>query len=176
MRILKIIGNCLFGLIVIVLLTVIFFTFINRNEDIPKIGNYSLLQVDGNSMLPSIKDGDLIAIDRRSKEIYEVGDVVSFKMDDGAIITHQIIKVSEVNGSYHYFTKGINNNYQDNDYIEIKQIIGEYKGFRIPALGYIVGFGSTKIGYLLLVIIPLGGVLVMVMWELFKEVKKRGEY
>ena len=33
-----------------------------------------------------------------------------------------IVKVEEENGSYRYFTKGVNNSYQDNDYIEIKQI------------------------------------------------------
>lgn len=176
MKIIKVIGNCLFGLIAISLLVILFFTFVNRGNDVPKIGNYSVLEVEGTSMYPTIKNGDLIAIDRRVKEKYEVGDIVSFFIEDGSIITHEIIKVDDTTQTVRYYTKGENNNYQDNDYIEITHIIGEYKGFRIPFLGYVVGFGSTPIGYTLLVIFPLGVIVVLIVKELLKEMsKKRGE-
>lgn len=176
MKFIKFIGNCLFGFVVILDLLLLFFAFINRREEIPKIGSYSLLEVKGSSMYPSIKNGDLIAIDRSNKDKYEVGNVVSFIMEDGAIFTHEIIKVEDVNDNYKYFTKGINNTYQDNDYIEIKQIIGEYKGFRIPLLGYVVGFANTGLGYVLLIIIPLGLIFILALKELLKEIrKKRGE-
>lgn len=175
MKVLKIIGNCLFGFVSIVLLFLLFLGFANKDEDVSKIGNYSLLHVQGTSMKPSIKNGDLIVIDRRSKDKYEVGDVVSFRMSDGTIITHEIVKV-EIDDEYRYFTKGTNNNYQDNDYVQIKQIIGEYKGIRVPLLGYVVGFANSGIGYWLLIVVPLGLVLVCVTRELIKEVlKKKGE-
>lgn len=176
MKVIKVIGNCLFGFIAISLLIILFFTFVNRGNDIPRIGNYSVLEVEGTSMHPTIKNGDLIAIDRRVKEKYEVGDIVSFVIEDGSIITHEIIKVDDTIQNVRYYTKGENNNYQDNDYIEIKHIIGEYKGFRIPLLGYVVGFGSTPIGYTLLVIFPLGVMVTLIVKELLKEIsKKRGE-
>ena len=176
MKVIKVIGNCLFGLIAISLLIILFFTFINGGNDIPKIGNYSILEVEGTSMHPSIKNGDLIAIDRRIKEKYEVGNVVTFITDDGSVITHEIIRVDDSTETVRYYTKGENNNYQDNDYIEIKHIIGEYKGFRIPLLGYVIGFGSTPFGYVLLVILPLGFISYLVAKELLKEIsKKRGE-
>ena len=176
MKVIKVIGNCLFGFIAISLLVILFFTFINRGNDIPKIGNYSILEVEGTSMYPSIKNGDLIAIDRRVKEKYEVGNVVTFITDDGSIITHEIIRIDDSSKIVRYYTKGENNNYQDNDYIEIKHIIGEYKGFRIPLLGYVIGFGSTTVGYVLLVILPLGFISYLVVKELLKEIsKKRGE-
>ena len=147
-----------------------------RLKDINKIGNYSLLQVEGDSMYPLIKNGDLIAIDRRVNNKYNVGDVVSFIADEqGTIITHKIVEIKEDDQGYHYFTRGVNNNYQDNDYIEIKQIIGEYKGFRIPLLGYVIRFSNTIIGYSLLVILPLGVLFVLIVKELLKEILKRGE-
>ena len=173
MRFLKIIGNCLFGFIAISLLLLLFFSFMDKKNDIPKIGNYSLLEVKGTSMDPKIKNGDLIFIDREKKDKYEVGNIVSFISDDGSVITHKIVKVEEENGSYRYFTKGVNNSYQDNDYIEIKQIIGEYKNVRIPLLGYVVGFASKGIGYILLVILPLALIFIYVMVELFKEISKK---
>jgi len=176
MKILKIIGNYLFGFVAILLLLVLFFTFINKDDTVAKIGNYSFLQVEGNSMYPSIKNGDLIVIDRRIKSKYEVGDIVSFISNDGSIITHEIIEIKESNGNYSYFTKGENNNYQDNDHREIKQIIGEYEGVRIPLLGYVVRFGSSTVGYILLVIVPLLLIFIYAASELYKEFfKKRGE-
>ena len=127
-------------------------------------------------MYPIIKNGDLIAIDRSEKEKYDVGNIVSFVSEDGSIITHEIIRIDDSTETIRYYTKGENNNYQDNDYIEIKHIIGEYKGFRIPLLGYVIGFGSTPVGYVLLVILPLGFVSFLVVKELLKEIsKKRGE-
>lgn len=176
MKTFKLICNCLLGFIIVVLLLILFFTFINRGNDIPKIGNYSLLEVKGTSMNPDIKNGDLIVIDRRVKNNYEIGDIVSFRVEDGSIITHKIIEIEKKNGINKYFTKGVNNNYQDNDYIEIKQIIGEYKNIRIPLIGYVIGFANTRLGYILLVIIPMGLLFVLAMRELLKEVlKKRGE-
>jgi len=172
----KIVGNCLFGFIAISLLLLLFFSFVNKENGIPRIGNYSLLEVKGTSMDPKIKNGDLIFISREKKDKYEEGNIVSFISDDGSIITHKIVKVEEKNGNYRYFTRGINNSYQDNDYIEIKQIIGEYKNVRIPLLGYVVGFASNGIGYILLVILPLALVFIYAMIELFKEIsKKRGD-
>ena len=88
----------------------------------------------------------------------------------------KIIRIDDSSKIVRYYTKGENNNYQDNDYIEIKHIIGEYKGFRIPLLGYVIGFGSTTVGYVLLVILPLGFISYLVVKELLKEIsKKRGE-
>ena len=176
MKILKIIGNCLFVVVSIFLLLILFLSFVRDDNNVSKIGNYSLLEVKGTSMYPRIKNGDLIAIDRIKQERYYVGDIVSFVLDDGTIITHEI-SIVEVDGdNYRYYTKGINNNYQDNDYIQIKQIIGEYKGFRIPVAGYVIGFANSKVGYFLIIVIPLGVVLGMVIKELVKEIlKKRGE-
>ena len=128
-------------------------------------------------MNPELKNGYLIAVDRNIKDRYETGDIVSFiDGETNAIITHEIVEVAEVDNEIRYATKGINNTNIDDDYIVNKQIIGEYKGFKIPVIGYISIFASTNIGYLLLVVIPLGIVFVFLMIELIKEVyKKKGE-
>ena len=175
MKVIKIISNSLFVVITVCLLLIICFSFSDKN--IPRIGNHSLLVVRGKSMNPKLKNGYLIAIDRNIKDKYEIGDIVSFVNNENkAIITHEIVDVAEVDGEIRYSTKGINNTNIDDDYVVNKQIIGEYKGFKIPVIGYISIFASTNIGYLLLVIIPLGIVFVLLMIELIKEVvKKKGE-
>ena len=170
-------GNYLFVCFVVLLFGLVSLSFVSKDDKLAKIGNYSFLAVSGNSMHPAIKNGDFIVINRKSKETYQVGDIISFIANDGeTIITHSIIEVKEFEGEYRYFTKGINNNYQDNDYIVSKQIIGIYEDFRIPLIGYIIGFLNTKIGYILFVVLPLGLILAIVIYELIKEVlKERGE-
>lgn len=176
MKTLKIVSNCLFGLVVVILFSLLILTSFSKDKVLPKVGNYSIMEVNGNSMHPVIKNGDLIVICREEKEFYEIRDIVSFVMDDGSITTHEIVDKELVDDEYRYYTKGVNNNYQDNDYINKKQIIGIYKGFRIPLLGYLVGFSKTKIGYFTLVVIPLGIIFIVLANELIKEVKKkRGE-
>ena len=176
MKIFKIVSNCLFGLIVVILFSLLILTSFSKDKYLPRIGNYSIMEVNGKSMHPIIKNGDLIAIYRKEKKSYEVKDVVSFIMKDGSITTHEIVNKEIVDGEYRYYTKGINNNYQDNDYINEKQIIGIYKGFRIPLLGHVIGFSKTKFGYFTLVVIPLGIIFMVLTKELIKEVKKkRGE-
>lgn len=128
-------------------------------------------------MYPKLKNGYLIAIDRNIKDKYEVGDIISFvSSNNKTIITHEIVDVSEFDGETRYLTKGINNTNIDDDYVINQQIIGEYKGFKIPVIGYISIFASTNVGYLLLVIVPLGLIFVFLTIELIKEVnKKKGE-
>ncbi len=167
--------NCLFGVVVAIFLVFISFCFFSKNSGVTKIGNYSLLAVEGKSMHPVIKNGDLIAVYRINGECNEK-DIVSFMIEDGSIITHEIVKKVKDGDSYRYFTKGVNNNYQDNDYIEIKQIIGIYKGFRVPLIGHIVNFASTVLGYILLVVIPTSLICGLIIYDFVKEVlKKRGE-
>lgn len=171
----KFIFNCLFGFAVAILLVFISYCFFSKSSGFVKIGNYSLLSVEGKSMHPVIKNGDLIAIYRGERE-YSEGDIVSFIIDDGSIITHEIVKKENNGNNYKYFTKGVNNNYQDNDYIEIKQIIGRYEGFRVPFIGHVVNFASTSLGYILLVVVPVGVISGFIIYELIKEIlKKRGE-
>lgn len=171
----NLIFNGLFGLIVILFFVFISFCFFNKDNGITEFGNYSVLSVRGKSMHPIIKNGDLIVVYRGQKE-YSEGDIVSFMVDDGSIITHEIVKKENDGDYYKYFTKGVNNNYQDNDYIEIKQIVGIYKGFRVPLLGHVVNFASTSFGYILLVVFPVSLISGFIIYEFFKEVlKKRGE-
>lgn len=173
MKILKIICNCLFICIIVSLFMIIYLSF-NRKEDIPSINDSSILVVKGESMTPILKNGDLIVIDRELKSKYEINDIVSYSIE-GIIVTHEIIDIKEIGEEIRYYTKGVNNVNQDKYYITNDQIIGEYKGIRIPIIGYISIIANTNIGYLLLVIVPLGLIFVFLAVELIKEIKKRGE-
>ena len=175
-RFIKIVSNCCVSLLVLVFLSLLFVNFTSKDDGVSKIGRYSFFNVDGDSMYPKIKDGDFIAINRNIKEKYNVGDVVSFyhEINEGYIIvTHKIVYVEENDNSIRYVTKGVNNKENDEKLITGNEIIGEYTNFRIPLLGYVVEFARTNVGYLVLIVIPLGLVLLVSTCELLKELEKR---
>lgn len=174
-KIFKIIVNILFSIIAIFTIFILFLNFTSKN-DIPVIGKYSLLSVKGDSMYPVIKNGDLIAINRKCESNYEVNDIISFiDSDRKIIVTHQIVDIVNENGEYKYLTKGINNINIDGDYVLENEIIGKYEKVKVPFIGFIINFASTTIGYIILVVIPLGILLFIAIYKLIKEFDKKGE-
>jgi len=177
-KIFKIINNCFITFVIIVLFFNLIVSFFGK-EDTFKISRYSFLDVNGDSMYPRIKNGDFIAIDTKKKDKYDVNDVISYKkktIDGTILVTHKIKEVIENENGYKYVTEGINNPKEDEGMVSNNEIIGEYKNFRIPLLGHLVKFSRTKIGYLVLVILPLGAMLLWASYELIEEIsKKKGE-
>ena len=175
-KISEVIIRCLLGLVILILLFIVFVSFTNKKEGVSKFGDYIFFHVKGDSMEPLIKDGDFIVVNGNLKDKYDVGDIVSFLylVDDNLIVvTHEIVEFIDIQGSYKYLTKGVNNDDNDEKIINHNDILGEYTNFRIPLLGYIVEFGETNVGYWLLVITPLGIVLFVSIYELLKEIEKR---
>lgn len=175
-KIIKVGSNCFIGLISVLLLLLLIINFSSKEDGVAKISHYSFFNVNGDSMDPKIKNGDFIAIDRNVREKYDVGDIVSFLHETSGgyiIVTHRIVDVVGKENTYEYVTKGINNLENDEKVIKNNEIIGEYTNFRIPLLGYVVEFARTSIGYLILVVLPLGLVLLISIYELIKEIEKR---
>ena len=171
----KIIFNILFSIITIFSIFILFLSITNKN-DVPVIGKYSLLSVKGNSMYPVIKNGDLIVINRKHESSYEINDIISFMDSDRKItVTHQIVDIVNENGEFKYLTKGVNNNNIDGDYVLENEIIGKYEKVKIPFIGFVINFASTTIGYIILVVIPLGILLLIAIYKLIKEFDKKGE-
>ena len=100
------------------------------------------------SMEPSIPVGSIVSIDFHDRDP-EVGDVITYRMDDGSIIelgdgnisnikkgilvTHRVVEIDEDC----YYTKGDNNDQRDFLPVYSYQIIGTYR-WRIPQLGYLL--------------------------------------
>ena len=77
-KIIKIVSNCFTCVLITLLLLLLFVNFCKRDEGYFRVGRYSLFDVNGNSMYPEINNGDLIAVDMKDREKYEIGDIVSF--------------------------------------------------------------------------------------------------
>ena len=72
-------------------------SYISR-QDFNGIFGYKAYNITTNSMEPNINKGDIILIKKPKKEEkIKIGDVISFK-NDGQIITHRIVDISDTNG------------------------------------------------------------------------------
>ncbi len=173
-RVFKIISGCFISIFIIFVLGLLIISFMSNDYGVSKFGRYSFLDVNGSSMEPLIKDGDYIAIDKNKKEKYEIGDVISFITiidSEEKIVTHEIVDVYEDK----YVTKGVNNPNIDDKMVSASEIIGVYRGFRIPLLGYVIRFSRTSLGYWLLVIGPLGVMFCITLYEFIKMISEKKE-
>lgn len=132
----------------------------------PNIGLYTIVSP---SMEPFIKVYDVI-IDRKLKtnEELKVGDVITFyssSLDtDGYTITHRIYDIKVSDGKTYYITKGDNNQSVDIGSITRENIVGKMI-YKINGLGKIQFFLSSKLGWILIILIPA---LCFILYDLNK--------
>lgn len=78
----------------------------------------------GDSMFPSMQDGQLFDVDTSDACDYHEGDVIAY-LCDKMVICHRIVRIIKTrNGSCFYFTKGDNNSEIDHFAVTDDLIIG----------------------------------------------------
>lgn len=103
-------------------------------------------------MRPSIPMGSLVLVKPQQK--YQIGEVITFR-DSNRIISHRIVSV---NSRGEAKTKGDANNEVDRQIIKNDQILGRVT-FSAPRLGRLLMLLKTKVGVILLVVVP-GAILI----------------
>ena len=93
------------------------------------------------SMEPTIKTGSLCFINKHTSiEKIKEKDIIAFKLNDGTLVTHRAIEVSDSG----IVTKGDNNDVIDSGKVQKANYFGKNM-FWIPKLGYVVkAFQSVK--------------------------------
>ncbi len=144
-------------------------SYTNPNK-VPSIGHFLPLIVLTDSMYPQIQSGDLIICRTADPEDIAVGDVIAFFDPAGSgssIVTHQVIEITEKDGSLAWKTKGIANNTEDELPVPAKNLVGVYQS-RIPGLGNVVLFMQTTTGLIVCVVCPI---LLLVGWDILRRRK-----
>ncbi len=136
---------------------------------VAKLGNYSILSVQSDSMEDEFFPGDLIVIRRYDKtHRYKVGDIISFLTYDNTgtmyINTHRVNSIIQGETSVSYVTKGDNVDEVDRKHVASSKILGQYTGKRVEGLGKFMDFAATSRGVLLLIVLPAA---LIVIWQLF---------
>ncbi|MDD4706151.1 MAG: signal peptidase I [Bacilli bacterium] len=135
---------------------------------VPKISLYTIIS---GSMEPSIKVFDII-LDVRIDDpsTVKVGDVITFNstssISKGKTVTHRVMDIKKVNEKYEFVTKGDNNLSADSDTAKEDNLIGKTV-LKIPKLGYIQYFILSKIGWIILILLPAIGIIIYDAMKLF---------
>ena len=98
------------------------------------IFKYKLIAIASNSMHPTYSRGDAVIYEKINPENIEIGDILVFTKE-GKVITHRVIKKQYKNNSYHFNTKGDNNDSQDAFTIEEASVLGKVD-FSFKYIGY----------------------------------------
>lgn len=109
-----------------------------KSDKLFKLIGFRTYTVLSGSMEPAFYPGDMVITQHKDKADIKVNDIVTYRDNEGLIITHRIIEET----SEGYTTKGDNNNVNDADILKKENIIGEVK-FSIPKIGYVMNFLSN---------------------------------
>ncbi|WP_226536403.1 signal peptidase I SipW [Fictibacillus halophilus] len=141
----------------------------------PSVMGYQLKTVLSGSMEPGIQTGSIIAIKPGGDMTrFKKGDVLTFKESEDKLITHRVLEVKGTGENTQYITKGDNNDAADLSPVLAANVVGEYNGFTIPYIGYLLNTAQSKMGSALLLILP--GILLLLysavtIWKAIKEVE-----
>lgn len=150
--------------------------FVSSNGSEKKSPLFGAYVIISPSMVPNINVYDAVVTIRSSKEKIEMYDVITFLSKDiethGIPITHRVVGILETeSGERGYRTKGDNNNGEDRAIILQKEVIGKVF-LRIPMLGYVRTFVTSKIGFLVAIVLPLVSSFTI---EILRAIKKKKE-
>jgi len=135
---------------------------------LPIPGNIEVKIVKSGSMEPEIGTGSLVVV--KPAVVYKKGDVITFGKDTKSDIptTHRIIEVKP-DGTF--ATKGDANEEADPNPVTRGEVIGKVL-VSIPGAGYVLDFARTKLGFMLLIGIPAGLVIVEEILTITRETQK----
>ena len=144
----------------------------NHEDRSPLFGVYVIISP---SMVPNINVYDAVVTMRVPTDKIEMYDVITFLSKDinthGTPITHRVVGIVETeDGKIGYRTKGDNNNAEDNALIMEDEVIGKVL-FRIPMIGYVRTFITSRIGWLLIVVLPCVGIIIYDVGKLVGLIK-----
>lgn len=120
------------------------------------------------SMEPAIPVGGIVVIKPVNPETLREGDIVCFRFSESTSVTHRIINVTDEG----FKTKGDANEDPDQGIVEKENVIGKVI-FIIPFIGYLGSFVRTPIGFILLVILPAGLIIIMETGNIAKGLRRQ---
>lgn len=135
---------------------------------------HSLITQSG-SMEPAIGIGSLTFIDDTPPREIVVGDVITFKDDDGDLITHRVVEIHRAGQSFRFRTKGDANAGVDPDPVYRSAYVGKVMEWpviglaTVPLAGYVFDFATTRTGWIVLVVVPVVLLITTEIWSLYRE-------
>ena len=120
------------------------------------------------SMEPAIPVGSVVVIKPVDPETLKIGDIICFQLSEPTSITHRIINITGEG----FITKGDANEDPDTRIVKKEKVIGKAI-FTVPFIGYLGYFVRTPLGFILLIVIPAGLIIIMEIRNIAKELRKQ---
>jgi len=139
---------------------------------LPIPGNYKIMTVLSGSMEPTIHPGSIVV--SKPLNSYKIGDIITFEDEEDIRIptTHRIVEIELAQGIPVYTTQGDANDTPDRNSVSQNMVIGKVI-LNVPFLGYAVNFIKKPLGFILIIIIPAGIIIIDEIKKIYKEIKKR---
>lgn len=174
-RVLKWGGNVVSVILGVALLLTVYTAVTSRMYGVPRVFGLQMYEVLSGSMEPGIHTGSVI-FDKPGVNVksLKVGDVITFKAPDDAkmLITHRIKQIKTQNGALAFQTKGDANDAADSQLVPAGNVVAQYDNITIPYLGYYLSFMKSKMGIIVLIIVPGALLILSTMFSLFREIMK----
>lgn len=123
------------------------------------------------SMEPAYRLGSVIYVAEAEISELQIGDVITFRVDDDITVTHRIVGVSP--DAHHpadfcFQTKGDANDFPDGELVEAERVVGKAI-FTIPYLGFFSDFVRTEYGFGICTVVVLLAIFLMILVELWYD-------
>jgi signal peptidase I len=133
---------------------------------------FQVYAVLSGSMEPTYHVGSLIYVKSVDTDDIQVGDAITFMLDENTLATHRVTQVIEDSSSVSFKTKGDANNNEDAEAVSAQNVLGVPK-FSIPYLGYVANYIQNPPG----TYIAIAGVCVLLILVFIPDIfaKKKEE-
>lgn len=102
---------------------------------VPFVAGYRPVVVVSGSMEPMYPVGSMVYYKASTFEDISEGDVITFRLGGGALVTHRVIKKDDTNREF--VTKGDNNQTEDVQSIAYQAVVGKTGTIAIPYVGFV---------------------------------------
>jgi len=155
---LGVLGGIATGIVVAIVVTAVGLVVV------PRVANWTVLIVLSGSMEPSMPTGGLAFVGPVDPAAIREGDIVTFPVPGhpGALVSHRVTSVEQVQGQPVLLTKGDANDEPDTWRTPASSVKGEV-AVTIPYLGHAAQLLRTPAGYLLVLVVPA---IVIILGEL----------
>lgn len=132
-------------------------------------GGFHFFMVQSGSMTPAFPVGAVVVAIPTAN--VAVGDVITYRTQQGAIVTHRVAEVMIEGNQTMYVTKGDANEQADDVLVPQSMLIGKVSSV-VPEVGKVFSFSKTLPGYIAIVIIPALYLLLHGIWGMVHAFRK----
>jgi signal peptidase I len=141
---------------------------------LPRVLNLQAVVVLTGSMEPALPIGSIAFVEKdRSAETVQPGDILTFYRPDvpqRVLVTHRVVEVVRERGALGFRTKGDANSENDDWVVPAPNVVGTVSRV-IPYMGHVTDHVRGRNGFLLLMGIPGGLIIISELNKIRREIK-----